>query len=85
MKHFSIPGTGKRFYLVQSIHADTEVHSASFETGNGSLSEGKKRLGHEGNHRIVPVPMLGMRVAIIPLPNTPSCRVQGKIYYVLLR
>ena len=84
MKRFSIPGTGKRFSLLQSIHTDTEVHSASFETGNGSLSEGKKRLGYEDNHRIIPVPMLGMSVAILPLPNTPSCRVQGKIYYVLL-
>jgi len=84
MKLVSILGTGKRFSLLQSTQTNPVVHPASCARVSKVLPRGQSGWGMKITNHSIPVPMLGMSVAILPFPSTPSCRVEGKIWYVLL-
>jgi hypothetical protein len=79
MKRVSILGTGKRFSLPQTIQTDSAAHPASCARVLKAFPRGQNGWEMKITTRIIPVLMLGMSAAILPLPNTPSCSVEGKI------
>jgi hypothetical protein len=79
MKRVSILGTGMRFSLPQNIQTDSAAHPASCEWVLKAFPRGQSGWDMKITTHIIPVPMLGMSVAILPFPNTPSCSVEGKI------
>jgi hypothetical protein len=79
MKRVSILGIGKRFSLLQSIHTDSAAHLASYAPVSKAFPRVQSGWGMKVTTHIIPGPMMGMIVAIIPFPITPSCRVEGKM------
>jgi hypothetical protein len=53
------------------------AHTASFSVGTGASLPNVKRLSHL-------VSRLRMNGTILPLPHTPSWRLQGHLYFILL-
>jgi hypothetical protein len=45
----SIPGTGKRFFLLQSVLTGSEAHPVSCPMGTGALSPEVKRQGRKAH------------------------------------